>query len=222
MSFKIGDKVKAVRARLDHKAKHIGQTFTIREINPNGAMFAETHYGVVERNECIYIWFNDELKLVEEKKVFTAKDLKTGMFGYFDNETDDWFVIAGDRFIYQKGCGDDVSKLNDNLEMPSGRKITALYEGKGFYHAKRPSNTPIWKREKEKPLYNGKVVCVDATLNEFYTVGKIYQFKDGQLTADHGRQYPKDNINPAKNIAKIHNFEEWSNWSTAKWIEIKE
>lgn len=65
---------------------------------------------------------------------------------------------------------------------------------------------------KEEPLYNGRVVCVDNNdLDELYTVGKIYEFKDGILTNDIGDK-----------SFKYKTFEEWSNKSIAKWLEIKE
>lgn len=163
-------------------------------------------------------WFDFEL--VEDKKMFTTKDLKTGMFGYFDNETDDWFVIVGDRFVYQKGLGDNVCMLNDDLESPSGRKITALYHAKCFDHAAQRKGKLIWKREEKKPelkLYNGKVVCVEVNNNpNLYTVGKIYQFKDGNLIADNGGAYP------GTIYTQIHTFKDWAKWTSSKFIEIKE
>mgnify|MGYP003306488910 FL=1 len=145
--------------------------------------------------------------------MFTKSDLKTGMFGYFDNETDDWFVIVGDRFIYQSGLGDDVSMLNDNLESPAGRKITKLYYATSFNNATKLNGELIWKRE-EKKLYNGKVVCIEQGNNHHYKVGKIYQFKDGLMTADNGRKYPT--------TKKIYSFEDWDKWTSSKFIEVVE
>lgn len=69
--------------------------------------------------------------------------------------------------------------------------------------------------EEEKPLYNGKVVCVD--LCGFncldYTVGKVYQFKDGFMLSDRGIELP---ANP------VHSFDEWATLSISKWLEIVE
>lgn len=230
MKFKVGDKVR-VRSDLliggrysmendnlfvpyqwdKRKAKASGRVVTIKTVLPY-------KYPVEEFGD---LCFTDGMfeGLVEDKKVFTKSDLKSGMFGYFDNETDDWFVIVGDRFIYQKGLGDYVIKLNDNLEMPSGRKITALYSAICFDHATKFMGNLIWKREEKKPepkpLYNGKVVCIDNTGNlSAYTVGKIYQFKDGVLTNDRGTKYRE--INP------VTSFEDWVDWTSSKFIEIKE
>lgn len=161
-------------------------------------------------------WDDFNFKLVEDKKVFTKKDLKSGMFGYFDGETKDWFVIAGNRFVYQSGLGDDVNMLDDNLTMPSGRKITALYNATSFINATTLNGELIWKREEEKSLYNGKVVCINlnGTNENNYTVGKIYEFKDGRMTADNGYVFGGNE--------KFYTFKDWENFTSSKFIEIKE
>lgn len=70
-------------------------------------------------------------------------------------------------------------------------------------------------REPEKPqYYNGKVVCIDNCGNHGnYTVGKIYQFKDGHFRTDYGAPFP---INPATS------FEDLQRSSVAKWLEVVE
>lgn len=46
--------------------------------------------------------------------------------------------------------------------------------------------------EPEKPkYYNGKMVCVADGGYYWWTVGKIYEYKDGVVTADDGDKYPK-------------------------------
>lgn len=48
------------------------------------------------------------------------------------------------------------------------------------------------KKEPEKPkYYNGKMVCVENGIFNWWTVGKIYEYKDGIVTADDGEKYPK-------------------------------
>ena len=69
------------------------------------------------------------------------------------------------------------------------------------------------KEEKEAAFYNGKVFCLDNECYD-YTTGKIYQFEDGAVTNDVGLIMPTDK--------KIHSFEEWANWSNAKWMEVVE
>lgn len=70
-------------------------------------------------------------------------------------------------------------------------------------------------REPEKPkYYNGKVVCIDNIRNPTaYTVGKIYQFKDGQLRTQDGIKFPLD---------PVTSFTEFQQQSYSKWLEVVE
>lgn len=46
------------------------------------------------------------------------------------------------------------------------------------------------KEPEKKPLYNGKVVCLDAGPNiGRYTKGKVYEFVDGTLTNNNGYKF---------------------------------
>lgn len=57
------------------------------------------------------------------------------------------------------------------------------------------------KKEPEKPkYYNGKMVCVDNGGHHWWTVGKIYEYKDGVVTADDGDKYPKHSCEPYKDV----------------------
>ena len=51
----------------------------------------------------------------------------------------------------------------------------------------------------EKPkYYNGKMVCVENGGYSWWTVGKIYEYKDGIVTADDGSKYPSNKYEPYK------------------------
>lgn len=53
--------------------------------------------------------------------------------------------------------------------------------------------------EPEKPkYYNGKMVCVDNGGFSWWTVGKIYEYKDGVVTTDDGDKYPYTKNKPYK------------------------
>ena len=53
------------------------------------------------------------------------------------------------------------------------------------------------KKEPKKPkYYNGKMVCVENCRYSWWTVGKIYEYKDGIVTADDGDKYPRDGQEP--------------------------
>lgn len=52
-------------------------------------------------------------------------------------------------------------------------------------------------KDPEKPkYYNGKMVCVENGGYPWWTVGKIYEYKDGVVTADDGDKYPKRGEEP--------------------------
>ena len=62
--------------------------------------------------------------------------------------------------------------------------------------------------------YNGKVVCLNNRSNELeYTVGKIYEFKDGVATFDRGSSVFYRPVKDFTDLTKL---------SLAKWLEIVE
>ncbi len=80
--------------------------------------------------------------------------------------------------------------------------------------------------EPEKPkYYNGKMVCVNRGVYNWWTVGKIYEYKDGVVTADDGDKYPKRGAEPYRDAedAKHPGFlvDERHN-SQVTMLEIKE
>ena len=53
------------------------------------------------------------------------------------------------------------------------------------------------KKEPEKPkYYNGKMVCIDNGGYPWWTIGKIYEYKDGIVTDDEGYKNPMSNHEP--------------------------
>jgi hypothetical protein len=202
---------------LDCMGEFCGKVVTIDAIDE-----CDKCYHIKEMNEKLR-WTDEMFEgLVEDKKVFTKNDLKTGMFGVMDNGFK--FVVVDDRFIYSNGEWDKVSSLNDNLEMYS-KKIMTVYDRTAVcsfntlaYAITSNLFNPVYDRERDtKPLYNGKVVCIDLNNQNFddYTVGKIYQFKDGCLITDDGFRM-ENKAHP------IRTFEDWEKFSHSKWLEIKE
>lgn len=60
--------------------------------------------------------------------------------------------------------------------------------GEDEYEVVEPVKKPC---EKETPKgYNGKIVCIK-TGYDWWTIGKVYEVKDGIITRDDGEQYPK-------------------------------
>lgn len=76
------------------------------------------------------------------------------------------------------------------------------------------------EKTEPKKLFNGKAVCIEKA-NDYcaYTVGKIYEFKDGATTLDNGGSYPKDGN-------KVTSIDDWNSRypyeHLAKFLEIKE
>lgn len=102
---------------------------------------------------------------------------------------------------------------NDDYRWETGRDLALnrLLYGTDYH----PTEVAL---HKEKPLYNGKVVCVANNRNDpnVYTVGRIYQFRDGSIINDRGNEIPQFEEN------KIHSFDEWRRFSSSMWLEIVE
>lgn len=81
-------------------------------------------------------------------------------------------------------------------------------------------------KEPEKPkYYNGKMVCVENGGYSWWTVGKIYEYKDGIVTADDGYEYPGNKYEPYKDAEEAKhpgciNGGRRNHWVTM--LEIKE
>ena len=118
MKFKVGDKVKVVKAEMSHKQEFVGRTFTIRIINPNGNIGRkETHYGVVE--PCGYIWYESELEpSVSEKIVITTEGKTTTATLYRDNEkvTAEAKCSPEDKFDFITGAKLAMHRLVEKAE----------------------------------------------------------------------------------------------------------
>ena len=54
------------------------------------------------------------------------------------------------------------------------------------------------KEPEKQKYYNGKMVCVENGEYYWWTVGKIYEYKDGIVTADDGSKYPSNKYEPYK------------------------
>jgi hypothetical protein len=89
------------------------------------------------------------------------------------------------------------------LDGKSGDKCAKVY---------RWCNPKELKHGEVPKYYNGKVVCVDNGGSSAYTVGKIYEIKDGRITRDNG----------SKSLTLYTSFEHLKTVSPAKWLEIVE
>lgn len=165
--FKIGDKVRVVKVRdngidiVDNSVKElkrrlIGDVYVVNTINPNRPFFKcklDTHYGVKDYPGCNYVWFEDELELVEEKeKPFTKADLRDGMVvEYKDGNRR---LVVGDAFIGRNSYT-LIAEFTDDLKCHNGfpmMEIVKVYTSshKGFDKIfKDLYLTLIWERKDE-------------------------------------------------------------------------
>ncbi len=159
--FKVGDKVKVVRildGGLTLKERFLNDILTIRELNPNNKYHttpAGRHYGVVEKPADIYVWFEDELELVEEKeKPFTKADLKPGMIvEYRDGEK---ALYINGIFMSEGSWMNDTDYKEDltylRTKNNSRLDICKIYSSKAFVSTKLfDSNCMelLWERKDE-------------------------------------------------------------------------
>ena len=170
------------------------------------------------------------MKFNEEKKMFTKNDLKNGDVIVQRNGWVEIVIVDLDVLISKDGW----DNLNDIAEDLTDVDADSTLFGEEYDIVKvyRPTNkwdcsfepdsyekgTLVYDRERDfKPLYNGKVVCIDNTGNiNLHTIGKIYQFENGQLTADDGPKFPWSHERA------VHSFEEWQNRTASKFIEVVE
>lgn len=79
------------------------------------------------------------------------------------------------------------------------------------------------KKEPEKPkYYNGKMVCVENGGYDWWTVGKIYEYKDGVVTADDGYKYPELGLEPCRDAEEAKHPGSFGNNYSVTMLEIKE
>lgn len=132
----------------------------------------------------------------------------------FDNHGD----ILRVSFVRKDGIVVIYAKDHPNETNQTGN-FKWYYCGDGYEVVEKVTKTEELSKPVEfnitKP-YNGKVVCIDNCYNEtIYTVGKVYEFVDGQMTANDGVEYPG-------NCSTITSFDEWARWTSSKFIPFVE
>lgn len=143
-------------------------------------------------------------------------------------EKDEWRVVdrnpkVGDyiRLVGEVSFGFD--RVGDILKVDQVKETTGAVYVLGKNHP-RDTAEPDWpwfytrkefevvervgeKKVEEPKYYNGKVVCVQCDNND-YTVGKVYEFKDGTLVDDYGHVRYTDGlrIKHPSEIVNIYKF----------------
>ena len=181
--------------------------------------------------ESLQKWFKGrlEFELVEEKKVFTKSDLKNGDVIVRRNGWVEIVIVDLNVLVTNNEGWNDLSDVREDLtdidsEDDFDYDIVKVYRPREkhqcvFNKLGYTKGELVYDRERDtkKPLYNGKVVCIEVGINQnIYTLGKIYQFKDGVLTADNGSKSTDWGCTP------FESFEQFTEYSASKFIEIKE
>jgi hypothetical protein len=226
-------KVKCVRVKKFSEYFTVGKIYDVKDgkvVCDNGwegETWTNPEYGNADF-DAFAEWFRPwyDFELVEDKKVFTKKDLKNGDVIKKRNGSVEILILPLGTLITQCGGFNRISELDDDMCDPEG------FDEYDIVAVRRPTSdwqccfnafngeygTLVYDRERDtKPhLYNGKVVCINlnGTNENNYTVGKIYEFKDGRMTADNGYVFGKNE--------KFYTFKDWENFTGSKFIEIKE
>ena len=156
-------------------------------------------------------------------------------------EADDFKVGDRVRIVKQYVRADEIEKIttcDEKIVITTDGKATLarLYENGKVTKTAKAECSPSDKfdfavgaklaferlNEKTEPkkLFNGKAVCVEKNSDYCaYTVGKIYEFKDGATTLDNGTDYPA-------NGNEVTSIDDWNSRypriALAKFLEIKE
>lgn len=181
--------------------------------------------------ESLRSWFKRwyDFELVEDKKMFTKSDIKNGDVIVRRNGEVEIAIVDLGVFISPDGWNNYDNILED-LTAEDGwlddnqwdivKVIRPKHKRECQFRCPEYKDwgEVVYDRERDtkKPLYNGKVVCVDLCGHNIdtYTVGKIYQFKEGVITSDYGVTFGDNE--------PFSNFEDWANWTSSKFIEIVE
>lgn len=141
--------------------------------------------------ECGYPDKREKYLTLSNVECHKSKGWKTVPFSEFEREETIGVIKRnGNTITVHMGNLHGTAKCspNDQFDLYTGCEL-ALRRALGA-KKKEP-------KEPEKPkYYNGKMVCVENGGYDWWTVGKIYEYKDGIVTADDGDKYPKNGREP--------------------------
>ena len=196
MKYKIGDKVRVRQclAGLNLKGK-TGKVIAIGKHYDYGIEFDEPvarghNCGGTGKCGCCRWGYERELEPAGDKKIVITTDGKTTLARLYEDKK----IVK----TAKAKCAPE-----DEFDFIAGAELAF----------KRLTQDKL-----KKPIYyNGKVVCVKkVSSGAAYTVGKIYEFKNGRVRIDNGSTFPSGE--PIKSLDEWNDF----NWTLAKFIELKE
>ena len=205
MKYKIGDKVRV--RQWDEMEKEFG-------LDPWGDIKCDRIFTRDMREYCG--------KVFTVRNVFSRAYYLDGCksdFGFWWGFSDDMLVPAVDKKIVITTDGKTtLARLYEDKKIVKTAKAKCSPEDKfDFIAGAELAFERLTQNKVKKPIYyNGKVVCVKVDKGAAYTVGKIYEFKDGKVRIDNGCTFPRGE--PIKSLDEWNN----SNWTLAKFIELKD
>lgn len=126
---------------------------------------------------------------VYPSKFEPGKRYKASVKAYRNNPKSIWYKSDDVPIFMMESDGKEVNMINGNLATV-GEYVISVNWCEEIQEPEKPA-------EPEKPkYYNGKMVCVENGGYPWWTVGKIYEYKDGVVTADDGDKYPKRGEEP--------------------------
>lgn len=190
--FKIGDTVEILDGK--NIPKYFGGWCMGNKVGKIGKI---TKCKTDERGNGYYLDVDNSYYVYDERGLKLVTPKNEQIIIYRKDDT----VVALDKRTGETA----IARCNpiDTFDFNVGAKL-ALRRLLGFEEPVTP--------EVRKP-YNGKVVCIASSPTFAYTVGKIYEFKNGKTKLDNGIVFPID---------PVFSFEEFAKECVAKCIEIVE
>lgn len=239
--FKVGDKVKIVgnEESMSGKSQYFGREVIVEKV------YDRQLYPYVLKDVRGWCWDDSELSVYDNYKIVITTDGTITTAKLYENgkctktaeakcnhkvdtfDFNEGAKLAFDRLTCKYSVGTKVEVIANTCyhEYPIGSVLTITR----IYHDEicvKEGTTIVTERdikhyvEPEKPkYYNGKVVCISSTNTESFTVGKVYEIKDGKFTDNEGRIRPitSDRITCIEDL----NNEYFSHWDF-KFIPLVE
>lgn len=188
----LGDGLRLTNRCFNFKMKqYCGKVVKITDIGSSWYKIAE------DKKE--WHWDDDMFEPVNEKKIVITSDGTETLARLYEGKKVILTATAkcspDDTFNFETGARIAFDRL---IESPLTKALRNLRE------AVQNFKVPNVEFKVIKPkYYNGKVVCIAKNLYAPYTLGKVYEFKDGRVADDRGEMLP---------IQKpIKALEEWNN-----------
>ena len=194
MKYKVGDKVRITR-NINGHGFGIGDIVEIITVDTKDKKLP---YCAMSKSGLGGKWFNgSECKLIKQGNLHDSYDIHITSNGIYTN------------CVYEKN-GEIVSTSSAKLNETDG-DVFSMKEG---------ARLCIERLEDDKKKYSGKIICVKTDFSDF-TVGKIYEVKNGFLLDDDGHKWSNDK-KYFKLLKEINNYFGKEDEYKSKFIELVE